>query len=221
LVELLAHIRVLAAGVGGIVVYLVDDGGSVPVDPRDLPARTEHFDVVLARHPINLGQGAALETARQLAVAAGEHDSFVTMDSDHQHRPEDLEAFVKVIREGADVAFGNRFGAASNVPVGRRILLWAARVFEFALTLLWLSDAHNGYRAFSARAMKLVNIRQDRMAHATEIRQSVARHRGQLKIVEVPVSIRYTNETLAKGQTSLGAVSIVRDLLLRFLFGAQ
>ena len=37
--------------------------------------------------------------------------------------------------------------------------------------------------------------------------------------VEVPVTVRYTRESLAKGQTSLGAVVILRDLLLQYLFG--
>lgn len=219
--QLLAELRDAAGALGGIVVYLVDDGGAVPVDFGALPTSTADFDVVLARHPLNLGQGAALETARQLALADPRHTVFVMMDSDLQHRVADLPAMVHAIRSGADVAFGNRFGADSNVPARRRLVLWGARVFEFLLTRLWLSDAHNGYRAFSARALDLVRISQDRMAHATEIRQSVARHRRTLAIVEVPVTVRYTRGGLVKGQSSLGAVPILRDLLFRFLFGPR
>jgi glycosyltransferase involved in cell wall biosynthesis len=219
--QLLGELRDTASALGGVVVYLVDDGGSARVAPEDLPELSADFDVVLARHPLNLGQGAALETARQLALADPRHQVFVMMDSDLQHRVADLPAMVAAIRGGADVAFGNRFGTGSNVPAGRRLLLSGARVFEFLLTRLWLSDAHNGYRAFSARALTLVRISQDRMAHATEIRQRVARHRRTLKIVEVPVTIRYTPGVLVKGQSSLGAVSILRDLLFRFLFGPR
>src|SRR6202012_226892 len=111
------------------------------------------------------------------------------------------------IARGADVAFGNRFLGDSNVPRARRALLRAARFFEWALTGLRLADAHNGLRAFSRRALAQVPIRQNRMAHATEIKQRVSRA-GALAIVEVPVSVRYTRESLAKGQTSLGAVVI-------------
>jgi glycosyltransferase involved in cell wall biosynthesis len=218
---LLGELRALAPSLGGITAYLVDDGSPVPVDARSLPQSSRDFDVVLARHPINLGQGAALETARQLALADDRHGVFVTMDTDGQHRTQDLPAMTRAILEGADVAFGNRFATDSNVPAGRRLLLFAARLFEFGLTRLWLSDAHNGFRAFNARALALVEITQNRMAHATEIRQLVARHRSSLRIVEVPVSVRYSERVLRKGQSSLGAIRILREIAQRFLFGSR
>jgi glycosyltransferase involved in cell wall biosynthesis len=206
-----------AESLGGPTVFLVDDGSDPPVDLDALP---RDIRVVLARHPFNLGQGAALETARQLALQTTDlaFDAYVTMDADGQHRVEDVIALAAAIHAGADVAFGNRFRGDSNVPPARRWVLRAARVFEWALTGLRLADAHNGLRAFSRRALEQVPIRQNRMAHATEIKQRVSRAEA-LAIVEVPVSVRYTRESLAKGQTSLGAVVIVRDLLLQYLFG--
>jgi hypothetical protein len=140
------------------------------------------------------------------------------MDADGQHRVEDVITLAAAVEGGADVAFGNRFLGDSNVPPARRWVLRAARLFEWAVTGLHLSDAHNGLRAFSRRALERVSIRQNRMVHATEIKQRVSQA-GELVIVEVPVSVRYTRESLAKGQTSLGAVVIVRDLLLQYLFG--
>jgi polyprenyl-phospho-N-acetylgalactosaminyl synthase len=202
--------------VGEPTVFLVDDGSDPPIDLDALP---RDLRIVLARHPFNLGQGAALETARQLALAAPDpFDAYVTMDADGQHGVDDVLALANAITGGADVAFGNRFLGDSNVPPSRRGLLRAARVFEWAVTGLRLADAHNGLRAFSRRALEQVAIRQNRMAHATEITQRVSRA-GELVVVEVPVSVRYTRESLAKGQTSLGAVVIVRDLLLQYLFG--
>jgi hypothetical protein len=74
------------------------------------------------------------------------------------------------------------------------------------------------------------------MAHATEISLRVARAAQAprqdralrpstapppLVVVEMPVSVRYTDETLEKGQRSLGAVVILRDLLAHYLFGEQ
>jgi glycosyltransferase involved in cell wall biosynthesis len=204
-----------AAETGGVTVFLVDDGSDSP--PRfGTPPRG--VEVVYARHPFNLGQGAALETARQLALAGAPFDAYVTMDADGQHRVEDAFALAAAVREGADVAFGNRFLGDSNVPPPRRALLRAARWFEWALTGMRLADAHNGLRAFSRRALEQLPIRQNRMAHATEITQRVSRA-GALVVVEVPVSVRYTPETLAKGQRSLGAVDIVRDLVQEYLFG--
>lgn len=223
LAETLRAVRGEAEALGGVRVFLVDDGSEPAIDPADLPPPSAWFSIVLARHAVNLGQGAALETARQLALrAAGEHafTAYVTMDSDGQHRIEDVAALAAAIADGADVALGDRFAGDSNVPAHRRALLFAARIFERAVTGLALRDAHNGFRAFGPRAIGAVRIRENRMAHATEITRqiSAARRDERLSVVEVPVSVRYTRETMMKGQTSLGAFTILRDLFYRYLF---
>jgi glycosyltransferase involved in cell wall biosynthesis len=220
LAETLRGVRAGAEALGGVAIFLVDDGSEPAIDPAVLPAPTPTFRLVLARHALNLGQGAALETARQLALAEPAFAAYVTMDADGQHRIEDVAALVSAIDGGADVALGDRFAGDSNVPAARRSLIHAARIFERLLTGLRLSDAHNGFRAFSRRALEQVQIRENRMAHATEITRQISRaHAGDgLAIVEVPVSVRYTGETLAKGQRSLGAFAILRDLFYRYLF---
>ena len=220
LARALAAIRDTAERLGGATVFLVDAGSEPAVGIDILPAPSPHFRLVLARHVVNLGQGAALETARQLALTSlvePGFEAYITMDADGQHGVEDVAALARAIQDGADVAFGNRFGT-SDVPMTRRILLRAARWFEQELTGLHLNDAHNGLRAFSKSALELVPIRQNRMAHATEIKQRVSRA-GPLRIVEVPVTVAYTRETLAKGQRAAGAIDILRDLLQEYLFG--
>lgn len=214
------------SGAPGVTVFLVDDGSDAPVD---LGARPRGVPVVLARHAVNLGQGAALETARRLALdprfsPEGGYDAFVTMDSDGQHRAADVLALARAIEDGADVALGDRFAGASNVPASRRVLLAAARLFERLTTGLDLSDAHNGLRAFGPRAIARMRIRQNRMAHASELTRRISRASravgggGPLRVVEVPVSVRYTAESLAKGQSATGALAILVDLLHGFLF---
>jgi polyprenyl-phospho-N-acetylgalactosaminyl synthase len=214
----LVSLRASAEEAGGILVLLVDDGSRVPIEPVHLPEPNPHFAVVLARHPVNLGQGAALETARQLALRETACTAYVTMDADGQHGAQDALSLARAVEAGADVAFGNRFLGDSNVPPARAALLFAARVFERALTGLSLADSHNGLRAFSRRALEAIPIRQNRMAHATEIKQRV-RDAVSLAVVEVPVSVRYTRETLKKGQRGAGAADILRDLLSQYLFG--
>ncbi len=214
----LETLRARAEAFGGVTVFLVDDGSEPEIREDDLPAPAADFSIVLARHVVNLGQGAALETARQLALAhATPFSAYVTMDADGQHSAADAVALALAIERGADVAFGNRFLGDSNVPPGRRVLLVAARWFERALTGLRLADAHNGLRAFGRAALEQVRIRQNRMAHATEIKVLVSR--ASLRVVEVPVSVRYTRESLARGQKSSGAAIILRDLMLQYLFG--
>ena len=220
-------------GEATLTVFLVDDGSVPPVDEAAIAAAAKGLRVVVARHAVNLGQGAALETARRLALAprwapaAGPFEAFVTMDSDGQHRASDVLALAGAIAAGADVALGDRFAGGSKVPPSRRVVLALARIFERATTGLRLSDVHNGLRAFGARAMTQMRIRQNRMAHATEISRRISRASTErakddaLRVVEVPVSVRYTDESLAKGQRASGAVAILVDLFQGFLFGNE
>ena len=218
LTSTLTSLRDEATRHADVIVFLVDDGSEPKIDAELLPPPSAHFRIVLAHHATNLGQGAALETARQLALRESNVVAYVTMDADGQHSASDALALARAVRDGADVAFGNRFRGHSDVPFARALILRAAILFEFAITGLRLADAHNGLRAFGRGALERMPLRQSRMAHATEIKQRVSRDRALL-VTEVPVSLRYTAESIAKGQGSLGAVAILHDLAVQYLFG--
>ncbi len=218
LVATLEALRERGAEFGGLVVLLVDDGSGLPVGIQQLPGATRDFRVRLARHALNLGQGAALETARRMALEHPGCTAYVTMDSDGQHSVDGALAMAQAVASGADVAFGSRFLSGSVIPPRRRALLRAARLFEWSLSGLRLSDAHNGLRGFSRRALERLRIRQNGMAHATEITLSASNKRGW-SIVEVPVLVKYSQESLNKGQPTSSALGIVNDLLLQYLFG--
>src|SRR5690349_6552386 len=74
-----------AAELGTVGVFLVDDGSEPAVLLSELPGPTPHFQITLVRHVANLGQGAALQTARQLGLREPPFDAYVTMDADGQH----------------------------------------------------------------------------------------------------------------------------------------
>jgi hypothetical protein len=77
---------------------------------------------------------------------------------------------------------------------------------------LKLTDTHNGLRAFSREAAAKLDLRCDRMAHASEILEEISRL--GLRYREVPVTIKYTDYSLKKGQKLSGAFRIIRDLIL-------
>jgi hypothetical protein len=94
----------------------------------------------------------------------------------------------------------------------RRLTLKAAIVFTRAMTGMRITDTHNGLRALSRRAAQCIALRQDRMAHASEILDQIAAAR--LRYIEVPVHIRYSDYSRRKGQGSLGAFRVALDYLL-------
>jgi glycosyltransferase involved in cell wall biosynthesis len=188
-------------------VIVVDDGSTDNTSAVALKSGAE-----LLVHRINLGQGAALQTGILYALSEGAK-LIVTFDADGQHEPEDVPRMIDVLHSaGADIAIGSRFlGCAQAMPWLRRVVLRVATIFTWATTGLWISDPHNGLRILTRRAAEVIRLRQNRMAHASEILNEVARHR--LRLVEVPVHIRYTAYSISKGQKLSGALDILLDLM--------
>ncbi|MEW4526934.1 MAG: glycosyltransferase family 2 protein [Maioricimonas sp. JB045] len=189
-------------------VVVVDDGS------RDgTAAVAREFPVWLLRHCINCGQGASLQTGIDFALQQGA-DVIVTFDADGQHSAEEITRLTEpVLRGEADVCLGSRFlGASENLPASRWLILKLGVLFTRFVSQIRVTDTHNGLRALSRRAAERIRITQNRMAHASEILEEIRQHR--LKHVEVPVTIRYTEETLAKGQSSWNAVCISGQMLL-------
>ena len=200
-------VGVLAGLTGqGYEIVVIDDGSS---DGTRRVAETMAATVI--SHPVNLGQGAALKTGIDYALSRGA-EFIVTFDTDGQHRVSDIPRLLEALqRERADFALGSRFlGSAQRTPVLRRLLLRAATLFTAFTTGLRLTDTHNGLRAFTRRGAAALRLRQDRMAHASEILAEIARSR--LRYVEVPVTIDYTEYSLAKGQRAGDFVMILLDL---------
>ena len=188
-------------------IVVVDDGSS---DDTAQVARAEQ--ALVARHPINLGQGAALATGLAVATRLGAR-YVVTFDADGQHDIEDVPPMLhRLIEAGADVALGSRFlGSAPDMPRARRLLLRAAVWYTRATSGIRLTDAHNGLRIFTRHAATRLRIRQNRMAHASELIGQIASL--QLRYIEVPVNVRYTRYSLAKGQRALDSVTILKDII--------
>jgi len=179
-------------------------------------AVAERAGAVMVRHPVNLGQGAALQTGIEFALYKGS-DVIVTFDGDGQHRAADIAGLVDALEQhGVDYVLGSRFlGGAVNLPTARRLLLKAATRFTRIISGLSLTDTHNGLRAMTRRGASAIRLRHNRMAHASEILSQIAA--SGLKYVEVPVTIEYSAYSLAKGQKLGDALSILVDLSARRL----
>jgi glycosyltransferase involved in cell wall biosynthesis len=194
-------------------VFVIDDGSS-----DETAEAAAHAGVSVLVHALNRGQGAALRTGLEAAVRAGA-DIVVTFDADGQMSAGDILTLTAPLEAGlCDVVLGSRFlttndqRLTTNMPFVRRWTLKAALAFTRATTGLKLTDTHNGLRAFSREAAAKLDLRCDRMAHASEILEEISRL--GMRYREVPVTIKYTDYSLAKGQKLSGAFRIIRDLLM-------
>ncbi len=196
-------------GYGNIVV--VDDNSR---DNTSKVASDESTTVL--KHIVNRGQGAALKTGIDYALKK-DADIIVTFDADGQHRAEDIEKLIKPVKEGkVDICLGSRFlDKKSNVPFFKRIVLKCGIYVIRTMYGIKLTDVHNGLRAMSKKSAKKIEIKSNRMEHASEIIEEIKKKR--LKYKEVPVNIRYTDYSKKKGQSSWNALRIFVKMLLKKL----
>jgi len=166
------------------------------------------------RHPHNLGQGAALQTGISYARAQPGAQYLVTFDADGQHRVVDALAMIELARdEDAAIVFGSRFLDDRTKPgLAKKVVLKTAVAVTNLSTGLKLTDAHNGLRVLRVDAANAVNLKQDRMAHASEI--VVQLGRSGLRWREHPVEVLYTDYSKAKGQSLLNSINILVDLII-------
>lgn len=191
-------------------VVCVDDGSSD--SSAEIARRAGAFVV---QHPVNLGQGAALQTGIEFALAQPACEYIVTFDADGQHRVEDAVAMVARARtDHLAIVFGSRFLDDRTRPgLIKKVILKTAVWFTNVSTGMRLSDAHNGLRVIRRDAAAKVDLKQDRMAHATEIVLELGR--TGLPWAEHPVELLYTDYSKAKGQSVLNSINILVDLIVR------
>lgn len=191
-------------------VVCVDDGSS---DGSADVARAAGARVI--QHPVNLGQGAALQTGISYVCEHPEARYIVTFDADGQHRVEDALGMLERARSNdLAIVFGSRFlDNRTNPGFVKKVMLKTVVWVSNHTTGLRLTDAHNGLRVIRTDAARQINLKQDRMAHATEIVLQLGR--TKLPWEEYAVELLYTDYSKAKGQSVLNSVNILVDLLVR------
>ena len=170
----------------------------------------------LVRHPINLGQGAAIQTGVEYARKQPGAQLFATFDADGQHRVKDLVAMIDRLGVGdVDVVIGTRFATneGSRPPFLKRMVLRTAARLSRRGRRLGLTDTNNGLRVFNKKVADGLNITMNGMSHANEIIMLIAENHW--RVAEHPVEVLYTEYSKSKGQPLLNGVNIIFDGFLR------
>jgi glycosyltransferase involved in cell wall biosynthesis len=191
-------------------IIVVDDGSS------DLTFETVLLSGIRpVRHPLNLGQGAALQTGIEVALLDPEIKIILTFDADGQHSIESaLELIDELKKSGYDIVLGSRFCPGAeviNMPIKKRIILRLAILLTRFDSGLRVTDTHNGLRVMSRGFAASLSIRQHGMAHASEILNHVSNTGVLWK--EAPVRVYYTEYSNRKGQSIWNSVNILTELL--------
>jgi glycosyltransferase involved in cell wall biosynthesis len=169
--------------------------------------------VIVLKHVINRGQGAALQTGNSYALQRGA-DIIVHFDADNQFSAKEIsEVTAPLLNGDCDAVFGSRFlGRESNMPgFKKNFIMPLARLINRLFFNIRLSDPQSGFRAMTAEAAASIKIDNDGMAHCNEILIKTFAQGWRVK--EVPITVTY-NEF---GQRFSGGIRIIKDLFLKNL----
>ena len=187
-------------------VVVVDDGSSDKT--REV---CEKADVIVLRHMINLGKGAALKTGCDYAIKKGAK-FIVALDADAQHNPEDIPRFAEKL-DRYDIVFSYR-KLSGRMPL---VLRFGNRFISNAVSILYgvkLNDTQCGFRAFSREAYK--KIRWNASDYSMESEMISRAGKQKLKYVQIPIETIYSDKY--KGTTVLDGIKIVLNMVWWKLF---
>jgi glycosyltransferase involved in cell wall biosynthesis len=173
-------------------VLVVDDGST-----DETAALLPHLAVRFIRLPERMGIGTAMRAGLRYAERVG-YDIVVRMDSDGQHRADDIEQLLAALDSGADVVLGSRFAKEAR----RRTWLvqLVQRVLAACLSTLTgktVTDPTSGFCALGPRAVRVLAEHHPTGYPEAELRLFLSSN--GLRTVEVPVSGR----SRLVGKTSL------------------
>jgi len=190
-------------------IVVVDDGST-----DRTAALAGKAGAAVVSHLINRGAGAATQTGLAVARLLGA-DAAVTIDGDGQHAARDIKNLLEALKEtGADIIIGSRFLQKGNdIPFGRKVFNNFANIVTLLLAGHYFSDSQSGMKAFSRKALSMLEITANGYEFSSEIFREARHHR--LKVKEVPISVLYSPYSLSKGQHFATGMTTILKLMIR------
>ena len=188
-------------------VVVCDDGSSDKTYTRSKDA-----GAIVIKHEEKLGKGAAMKSLFKYAKDS-EADVVVTIDGDGQFMPEEIPKLVLPILENkSDIVIGYRFDDKEEMPTYRKIGNKVLDKMTNVASNLPFKDTQSGFRAYSKKAINLIDFKTDGFGADSEILVD-ASHKG-LKIIEEKVTVLYNtgNKTSTKNPIS-HSVEVVSSLI--------
>ena len=192
-------------------VIIVNDGS---IDKTAEVAAESGAEVI--NHSTNLGKGEALKSGFK---AIDDDSIIITIDGDGQHNPDEIPHLIKpIIEDGADLVNGSRYmdGPEENTPAYRRV---GQRVLDIATNIsagIRVTDSQSGFRAFSSKSKNCFRFKDTGFGIESEMLVDAAD--AGLKIVEVPITVRYDVDGSTKDPITHGMgvlFNITKDKLVR------
>jgi glycosyltransferase involved in cell wall biosynthesis len=187
-------------------ILICDDGSS---DMTQTIASS--LGALVVRHNKNLGYGAAIKTIFNEAKKLN-GDILVTFDADGQHEISEIDSVLKpIIENKAEIVIGSRFlGNTKDLPKYRKFGIKTITGLTNTMTGSNITDAQSGFRAYSKKVLTEISPTESGMGISTEI--LIKSLKKQMKLLEVPITISYENNSHSQEPISHGASVILSTI---------
>lgn len=196
--DVISRIPRQVGGVAVVDVLVIDDGSD---DGTAEAASGAGAQVI--RHRTNRGLGEAFRTASHEALTGG-YDALVTIDGDGQFAPEQIPLLLEPVLTGeADAATGSRFCPGAVVDGITPAKRWGNRQVARIVSQLTggsYADVSCGFRCYGREALLRMNL-HGRFTNTHETFLALAAN--QMRIVEVPITVRYFDGRVSRIASSL------------------
>jgi glycosyltransferase involved in cell wall biosynthesis len=180
-------------------IFVYDDGS------RDMTSEVASaLNVHVISNDMNHGKGFAMKRLFEQAFELSP-DVTITLDSDGQHDPNEIPRLIAPILDGeADIVLGSRYvdGAWTDMPLYRRLGLKVVNILNGS-NHAEFKDTQNGFRAFSRKALEAM-LQCESNGYVIESEQLEIAKQLNLKVKEVPVSVRYNGLAKTSKKNPLG-----------------
>ncbi len=205
----------------GADVLVVDDGSTDDTAERALAA-----GATVARHPFNLGVGAAMRTGFCHASRHG-YKVLVQIDADGQHPAEEVVRLIELVRQGdaagpVSIAVGSRFAGSSSDPYevsGARRL--AMRMLSRSVSRrlgTTITDTTSGMRAFGEDAIDRFAVGYPTAYLSDTVEALLLAGAWDLRVVEVGVEMRPRAAGVPSNRSARSAYHLLRLLFVIAVF---
>lgn len=180
-------------GINQSEVLVIDDGS---VDNTVKVAK--ETGALVVSHNKNEGLGIAFSTGIKEALGR-KADIVVNIDADDQFDAKDIPKLIKpIVDKRAEMVAGSRFEDNHSIVQIPFIKRWGNRAFTSLINILTgekFTDTQCGFRAYSKEALLRLNL-FGKFTYTQEVFLDLV-NKG-LKIVQVPITVRYFKERKAK-----------------------
>lgn len=191
-----------------VVPIVVDDGSTD--DTADIAS--SHDNVVLIKHIVNSGAGAATRTGLSYVRSTKDFQYVATMDADGQHAPEDLIKTIERLQDNRhDIVIGSRLINSMGMPWHKVIGNKGLNVITYILLGVATTDSQSGLKALNRRAIDSLTYQENGYAFCSEMLWRA--NKAGLTITEEPIEAIYTEYSKGKGQSNWNAIQIIKQLV--------